>query len=636
MTPAPQPSTVAAVDTPPAKEPRKAPKPRARPQHTPVLRADLLASNLTASKAVQIDALFTAWSRCAKALGAEQWKLFFTTGSFNKNHDVDKVTYKALIGTAGRVQMCRYAVVGQLQGWLSNRVNDFRRVVSSYEGQACAPGGMLDPGVRHMLYTINVRKAWFDHAPIVMPQTAKGVLGGVLEDIMEDVVEDVRNAEGVVVGTQVVGTRAIGTRTVGGTPLAGLTIPDDVRKLARSIMRAVMAQHRRPNLAHMAMVLDVRGGAVLPPRKVDQKGKVAYWAKVSTLEAGQTIDVPLLANPHHMQRKGTRTKGIAIHRKRSGGFGFAVVTDTGSVCAQSREAYAAATGDLKAKGHHPDGSLYQDVQALDFGLTTLFGTSEGQLLGLEWGKRLRAYDARIQKILKGVQRRGGKPRDNARYRAAVQDLQGWMTTEINRVLNRLVATRMPVELVFERLDFRNPTLSRRMNRLVSNCGRAVFKTKLQDITQRFGIKATEVNPAYTSQTCSRPGCGYVDKRNRTDQRTFQCLWCGHTMHADLNASVNLLGRRATPDGGLWTGKAATLTACVRAFGERKVEAARSPRRTGDRGVPDGPRLTNPYFAAAMKEAQASTTATDNGDGKVNLGSEVGETQAGPARAVLSQ
>lgn len=673
----------AATDAPPFPPPGKTRKPRAKSEHPPVMRTDLLASNLTAAKEARIEALFQAWTRGVLALGTEQWRLFFQTGKLDKNHDRDKVTFKALMGNAARVQMGRYAVVGQLQSWLSNRANDFRAVVSSYDGQASLPGGMLDPGVRHMLHAINVRKAWFSREPIVMPRTATGVLGGtaedILEDVMEDVVEDIwedvldtngavmgRRLVGTrVVGQRVVGQRVVGTHTVGGTPLAGLTIPDDVRKLARSIMRAVMAKHRRPNLAHLPMVLDARGGTLLPPKRATQNGRVGYWVRLSTMEPGHTIDVPLLAHPFHQARAGTRVKGISIQRARDAhpaqkgetgrkrtkkhegesgrkhkrAFRFAVVTDTGAACAASRAAYADEAAALKASGHHPGAplDLYHESTALDFGLGTLFGTSEGQLLGLEWGKRLRAYDARIQNIAKGVQRRGGKLRDNARYQAAVQDLQGWITTEVNRVLHRLVARRKPTELVVERLDFRSPTLSRRMNRLVSTCGRKAIAAKLQDLKDRFGIAATEVNPAYTSQTCSRPGCGYVDKRNRPTQGTFRCRWCGHTMHADLNAAANISQRRALPGGGLYTSKAATLAGCVRAFGERKVGAVRGPNRPGDKGVPDDPRVTNPYFAAEMAKARASAQASTihhhGEDGEAIAGSEIDRTRTGIAQVV---
>ena len=48
-------------------------------------------------------------------------------------------------------------------------------------------------------------------------------------------------------------------------------------------------------------------------------------------------------------------------------------------------------------------------------------------------------------------------------------------------------------------------------------------------------------PAYSSQTCSKPSCGYVDKKNRPKQAEFVCRACGHKIHADVNAARNLEG-----------------------------------------------------------------------------------------------
>lgn len=148
------------------------------------------------------------------------------------------------------------------------------------------------------------------------------------------------------------------------------------------------------------------------------------------------------------------------------------------------------------------------------------------------------------------------------------------------------------KLLLERLDFRNPDLARRLNAILRNCGRSVIQSKLADLEQRFGITSTEVNPAYSSQTCN--ACGYVDKRNRPSQGTFRCLWCGHTKHADLNAASNIGECRALPIGSVFQKKDAVLAEVVRAFGERRVRSMR-PGRTGSRGAPADPRQTNPYF-----------------------------------------
>ena len=55
-----------------------------------------------------------------------------------------------------------------------------------------------------------------------------------------------------------------------------------------------------------------------------------------------------------------------------------------------------------------------------------------------------------------------------------------------------------------------------------------------------GVAFVEVDPAYTSQTCS--ACGWVDKRNRRSQSEFECGRCGFVGHADHNAAINIASR----------------------------------------------------------------------------------------------
>ena len=54
---------------------------------------------------------------------------------------------------------------------------------------------------------------------------------------------------------------------------------------------------------------------------------------------------------------------------------------------------------------------------------------------------------------------------------------------------------------------------------------------------RVGIKVRYINPAYTSQTCSK--CGHIDKENRQTQEKFRCTKCGFELNADHNASINI-------------------------------------------------------------------------------------------------
>lgn len=61
-------------------------------------------------------------------------------------------------------------------------------------------------------------------------------------------------------------------------------------------------------------------------------------------------------------------------------------------------------------------------------------------------------------------------------------------------------------------------------------------TKLENLCAENGVHLYKVEPAFTSQTCSK--CGAVDKDSR-DGEIYTCLHCGMEMDADLNAAINI-------------------------------------------------------------------------------------------------
>jgi putative transposase len=66
-----------------------------------------------------------------------------------------------------------------------------------------------------------------------------------------------------------------------------------------------------------------------------------------------------------------------------------------------------------------------------------------------------------------------------------------------------------------------------------------------------GIPVYLVDPAYTSQTCSR--CGYCAEANRQSQASFLCQQCGFCCHADSNAAINIaLAARQAANGSAGT------------------------------------------------------------------------------------
>ena len=470
---------------------------------TAVYGTDLLPHRMNPGKEAKVRRLLAAWRQVAVAPGREQWKLFFTSGHPNKRHDVSRTGYDVLGTSYG--QMVRWQVVGQIESWLSNRQNEFRAAVHR---------SSLSPEIRHQLHFINSWQAWYD--PKVLS--------------MKD----------------------------------GSVIPVETRRLARGIMRHLLSKHRKPDFARVSMMIDQR---CIHLTSANRASSFPLWARLSTLDKGRRINIPLVSYPYFGQRQGRRALSMQV-MEREGEIVVGVMTDVAETFAAIRDAYRPR----------------REAMALDLGLKTLFATNEGDLLGQGWLGRLRHYDSRITRLAAYRQRHGMKPRSE-RYTRYVAQLKGFVKSEVGRILNRLVKTHAPAEIVVEKLNFRNPNLSKRLNRILSKFGKKAVADKLKDLNDRFGIVITEVNPAYSSQEDS--GCGYVAQNNRPRQAHFHCRWCGASRHADVNAAKVILNRRSdSAVGDVWRPKQAILGELVRRFSERFHRL---------RGEPPDPRLSNPHF-----------------------------------------
>jgi putative transposase len=365
----------------------------------------------------------------------------------------------------------------------------------------------------------------------------------------------------------------------------GTAISPEARRLARQCMRRAMARCRRPNVSRINAVLDVRAVTLAD---ADTASAFPLWATVSTMVPRQRVAIPLEPHAYFLARAGARKATVQLNEGRDGVLTFGVVTDVTEAFTATRATYQPRCEEL----------------ALDWGLRTLFGTDQGDLLGRQCLERLQTYDRRITALATYRQRHGLKVRSK-RYDREVRRLRGFLTETINRVLNRVVATQAPRVLIVERLDFRNGTLSRRMNRLVTNAGRRIVQDKLKALTEQYGIEVVEVAAAYSSQECSH--CHYVDPKNRKGT-TFSCRFCGYTRHADVNAPRTLRARRSRA--GVSPGprtKAATLRAVVAEHLRHRPER----KTVGRWGTSRDPRRTNPYFTGALGAVISSGLASQS-------------------------
>jgi putative transposase len=297
--------------------------------------------------------------------------------------------------------------------------------------------------------------------------------------------------------------------------------PEETQKLYRKIMKHLIK--RKPNLSKINMNLDEKVAKIAD----SVQGKYDYWIKLSTLEAGKPILIPIVSNGYYEEGKGIQKRFSQINIDSDNNL---------SVCFIKEEK------DYKKLSIDEQRLKYiskVDKIGLDFGLNNLFASSTGNLYGRNFKEPIEKMDKIIVKIAKNRQKQGLKVRSK-RYDKLVNKLKSYIKNEVNRVLNQLVEKESPREIVIERLNFQSPKLSKRMNRILSNYGKKVINDKFKRLTEEYGIICLEINPAYTSQECS--SCSYIDKENRRKQSKFLCLCCGLKLNADINASRIIYAR----------------------------------------------------------------------------------------------
>jgi putative transposase len=178
--------------------------------------------------------------------------------------------------------------------------------------------------------------------------------------------------------------------------------------------------------------------------------------------------------------------------------------------------------ESKPKIYQADNSL-----GIDVGIVKPIVCSDGKQLG-------------SGKYIKHKKIEFGKKRSrNQKKREEISKKQSNWTNDLNHKLSKqlidyCISNNINV-LSLEKL--KGCHLSNRKRRKYS----WAFKDLLNKITykaQNNNIQVINVNPAYTSQTCSC--CGLKEKSNRKNQSLYECSSCGSKMNADVNAAKNIL------------------------------------------------------------------------------------------------
>lgn len=312
--------------------------------------------------------------------------------------------------------------------------------------------------------------------------------------------------------------------------------------LAKSIFKHLLNVNKKPSFAHINMTLNANV-AQIQMKQDDKASEFEYWIKLSTLEAGKPIMLPLKTNEYFDSIEGNILNSVQINQSLDG-IEVCFIKDV------------------------PSQSIIfkSEKIAIDIGLKTLFALQDGNLFGNGFYAYLIKYDTLITELAKNRQRQGLKA-SSPHYNALVERLKAFIKNEICRCLNQIVELYSPKIIVIENLNFQNSDLSKTMNRLLSRFGKHFIEQKLASLHEKFGIEIQKINPAYTSQECHK--CHYVDKRNRKSQKDFKCRFCGNECNADINAARNHFARSSVGDlANIYASKNTILQALVYRFLER--------------------------------------------------------------------
>lgn len=260
--------------------------------------------------------------------------------------------------------------------------------------------------------------------------------------------------------------------------------------------------------------------------EASQDSSFEYWLKISTLDKGHPILVPIqLSDYHrHVLYGKTLNSSVQLHRQTDGWW------------------LTLSYDEIIPVRTEPDAS----VIGIDVGIANFLTTSDGKHYGTFNGK-LRDRQKRDRekrrckaKLRACLEKKGIENLPSTSSKSG-QRLIRHVKQEINRAVNECFAEHPAVQFAYERLSVATMKYkARAMNAYLRASNLAHLPKQIEWNAAKRGIQATRVRSAYSSQECSR--CHFVDRQNRPGQQTFCCQVCGYSIHADLNAACNIQQR----------------------------------------------------------------------------------------------
>ncbi len=147
-------------------------------------------------------------------------------------------------------------------------------------------------------------------------------------------------------------------------------------------------------------------------------------------------------------------------------------------------------------------------------------------------KALAKVQRKHSKLAKGTPER----RKHRKVVARVHERITWRRENFTHQESRTIVNSYGVICV-EDLQVNRMTHNHCLAKSIADASWAAFFAQLDAKAEEAGRQFVKVNPAYTSQTCSR--CGHRQKIS-LDVRVFNCPCCSSHLDRDLNAALNIL------------------------------------------------------------------------------------------------
>ena len=246
-----------------------------------------------------------------------------------------------------------------------------------------------------------------------------------------------------------------------------------------------------------------------------------YWLRISTLDKGKVLRLPVKLAAYHKQALGGLTPNSSVTLTRKGDGWWLTLTITEDV-------QPAATGK---------------VVGVDVGIKSFITTSTDKHYGtIDERLRYRLRLDRAKRKRKSKLRSCLKKKDVTSLPSTANPRLGrHIRQQINRAINLFYADHPTAQVAIEALNVYSMKFkTRAMNAYLRASNLAHLPSQLEWGAAKRGLKLTHVKSAYTSQSCSQ--CHYTHRDNRPNQQTFCCGYCGYQANADYNAALNIAAR----------------------------------------------------------------------------------------------